>query len=191
MDTYNKYYKKENKKYKKYLTKILISIIFFLVSIIYIKLNNNNKSNYEQIFLKDSISFTKINNWYNNYFGKIVPLPDVSNDTQMVFNENIVYTNSDNYLNGKVFTVEQDYIVPSLQSGIIVFMGEKEGYGNTLIVQGIDGYDVWYCNVDYSNLNLYDYVKKGESLTKVNDNYLYIVIMKDNNYISYEEYIQS
>ena len=191
MDIYNKYYKKDNNKFKKYFTKILLSIIFLLISIIYIKSSNNNKYNYEQIFLKDAISFTKVNNWYNKYFGEIVPIPDVSSNIQSVFNESIVYSNSDNYLNGKSFIVEQDYIVPSLQSGIIVFMGEKEGYGNTMIVQGIDGFDIWYANIDYSNQNLYDYVKKGESLAKVNDNNLYIVIMKDNNYISYEEYTKN
>ena len=48
MNTYEKYYnnKKDYKKLRRYITKILISVIFLLVSIIYIKLSDNNKKLY-------------------------------------------------------------------------------------------------------------------------------------------------
>lgn len=192
MNTYNKYYKRNNKNFKlsKYITKILVSIIFLLISIIYIKSSKDNSNNYEKLFLNESISFTKVNDWYQKYFGNIVPIPDVS-EAKTVFNETLTYSNMDNYLNGKILSVNEEYTVPALQSGIIVFMGEKEGYGNTIIIQGIDGVDIWYGNINTSNLNLYDYVKKGSLLSNTNDSTLYLVFMKDNNYISYEEYIQS
>ena len=193
MNTYEKYYKKENKsndKLKKYFTKILISIIFLLCSIIFIKLSSHNKEIYESIFLNNSISFAKVNNWYQKYFGSIVPIPDVVDDSQSVFNENLTYTTKEKYLNGVMLNVSNDYIVPSIESGIIVYIGEKEGYNNTIIVQGIDGVDIWYGNIDTTNLNLYDYVKKGSLLGNVKDNTLYLVFMKDNNYVNYEEYIK-
>ena len=189
MDTYNKYYnnKKDNKRLKRYITKILISIIFLLVSIIYIKLGSNNKNTYENIFLKNSISFTKVNDWYQKYFGSVIPIPDITEE-QMVFNDDLSFNNMENYLNGKLISVSNNYMVQALQSGIVVYKGEKEGYNNTIIVQGIDGVDIWYGNLDTSNLNLYDYVKKGDLISNVKDNSLYLVFMKDNNYISYEEY---
>ena len=189
MNTYNKYYnnKKDYKKLKKYISKILISIIFLLVSIIYIKLSDNNKKFYESIFLENSISFTKVNDWYQKYFGNVIPVPNVVDDTP-VFNEDLTYKDKTDYLNGSLITVSNDYMVPVMQSGIVVFIGEKEGYNNTIIIQGIDGVDIWYGNIDNTNLNLYDYVKKGDLIGNVKDNSLYLVFMKDNNYISYEEY---
>ena len=191
MNTYNKYYnnKTNNDKLKKYFTKILISIIFLLVSIIYIKLSANNKAYFEKVFLSDSISFVKVNEWYQKYFGEIIPVPNITSE-KTVFNEDLSFNNQENYLNGKLLTVSKDYIVPSIQSGIVVFIGEKEGYNNTIIVQGIDGVDIWYGNIDTTNLNLYDYVKKGDLLGSIKDESLYLVFMKDNNYISYEEYNQ-
>ena len=191
MDTYNKYYnKKENKKIKKYFTKILISIIFLLLCIIYIKMDNSNKEMFEKVFLENSISFTKVNNWYQKYFGNIIPVPDVINE-KTVFNEDLTYNTKEKYLNGYLVTVNNDYIVPTMQSGIVVYIGDKDGYNNTIIVQGIDGVDIWYGNIDTTSLNLYDYVKKGDLLGSVKDNTLYLVFMKDNNYISYEEYNQN
>ena len=189
MNTYNKYYnnQKDYKKLKKYLSKILISIIFLLASIIFIKLSDNNKKTYENVFLQNSISFTKVNNWYQKYFGNVIQVPNVVEDTP-VFNEDLTYKEITDYLDGSLVTVNNDYMIPSMQSGIVVFIGEKEGYNKTIIVQGIDGVDIWYGNIDTTNLNLYDYVKKGDLLGNVNDNSLYLVFMKDNNYISYEEY---
>ena len=192
MDTYNKYYnnKKDNKKIKNYFTKILISIIFLLLCVIFIKLSDNNKQNFEKVFLENSISFTKVNYCYQKYFGDVVPIPDVTKE-KTVFNEDLTYSNMENYLNGKIVTVTNDYIVPSIESGIVVYIGEKEGYNNTIIVQGIDSVDIWYGNIDTTNLNLYDYIKKGDLLGKVKNNSLYLVFMKDNNYICYEEYNQN
>ena len=40
-------------------------------------------------------------------------------------------------------------------------MGEKEGYGNTLIIQGADGVDIWYGNVNSTSLKLYDYIERN------------------------------
>ena len=189
MNTYEKYYnnKKDYKKLRRYITKILISVIFLLVSIIYIKLSDNNKKLYESTFLENSISFIKINDWYQKYFGSIVPVPNIEDDTY-VFNEDLTYKNIENYLNGSLVTVNNDYVVPTLESGIVVFIGEKENYNKTVIVQGVDGVDIWYGNIDNTNLNLYDYVKKGDLIGNVKDNSLYLVFMKDNEYISYEEY---
>jgi len=190
MDTYNKYYnnKKNNKKnMSKYLTKILISIIFLLGSFIFIKISDNNKKIYENIFLNDYLSFNKINEWYQNKFGDVIPLKNITMDTnQSVFKEDNE-SNIENYLDGKKFIVDENYYVTTIQSGIVVFMGEKEKYGKT-IIQGIDGVDIWYCNIEVDNINLYDYVKKNKILGRPVDNTFYLVLKKDNNFISYEEY---
>lgn len=62
--------------------------------------------------------------------------------------------------------------------GLIVFIGEKEGLGNTLIIQGIDETDYWYSNIENSNFSLYDYVSKGELLGITKTNKLYLTFQK-------------
>lgn len=171
-----------------YITKILLSIIFLLVTLIYVS-DTSNKETYKKLFFTDSLSFAKINNWYQNKFGSIIPLEDVTiENTEKVFNESIEYETMDDYLDGKLLKVKDNYMIPSIESGVIVFLGEKDSYGNTCIIQGIDGVDIWYANIDTSNLNLYDYIKKGTLLGPVKNNNLYLLFMKDNSFISYEEY---
>ena len=79
-----------------------------------------------------------------------------------------------------------NYAVPVLESGIVVYKGEKDNYGNTIIVQQINGIDMWYGNIIDSNVKLYDYVTKGSILGNCND-YLYVVFKKDGNVLPYEE----
>jgi len=185
MKYYEKYIRKEN-KVSKYFTKILVSIIFLLVSIIYIKLGSDNKKNYENIFLKDSMSFSKFNDWYQKYFGEIIPIPNVSKSTKMVFSEK-EDRKMDNYLNGKIIYLDENSNILALSSGIVVYIGDKQGYNNTIIIQGNDGVDIWYGNIESTSLNLYDYVKKDDIIGISKEN-MYLALMKDNNFISYEEY---
>jgi stage IV sporulation protein FA len=195
LDTYNKFYNKKgsnNKRLSIYFSKILLSIIFFLISIIYIKINPTNHDNYANLFFSDSISFARINSWYQKYFGSVVPITDVTEkNTEAVFSESLNYETMDNFLNGKILSVSNNYMVPTIESGVVVFMGEKEGYGNTLIIQGSDGVDIWYGNVITDNINLYDYIKKGTFIGPTKSTNLYLVFMKDNNFISYEEYFKN
>jgi len=75
-----------------------------------------------------------------------------------------------------------------IASGLVVFVGEKEGYGNVVIVEQLDGVDCWYGNLSTTNVKLYDYVESG-SLLGVVDNELYLVYKEEGNAISYEKYL--
>lgn len=167
------------------ISKALLSIIFLLVSIILINKNENIKKFYEDKVFNDSMSFIKFNELYNKYFGSITSIYPTE---ELVFNESIQYSNIDNYLNGKVLTVSNNYIVPSIGSGIIVYLGDKDNLGNTCIIQGVDGVDIWYSNIDTSNLTLYDYVSKGDMLGTTLSDKLYLTLEKNNEFIDYETY---
>ena len=80
------------------------------------------------------------------------------------------------------------YQIIILESGVVVFIGEKENYKNTIIVERVDGVDVFYGNIKTNNIKLYDYVEKGELLGEAN-NELYLVFQKDGVYLDYKEYI--
>ena len=71
------------------------------------------------------------------------------------------------------------------ESGIVTFIGEKEGYNNTIIIQQSNGYYAWYGNVQ-EKVKLYDYVEQGEILGTSKDNFYYYVLYKDDKPITHE-----
>ena len=85
--------------------------------------------------------------------------------------------------------VDKNYLVPILESGIVVFIGDKEGYGKTIIIEQTDGVNAWYGNVDNINVSLYDYVSKGEFLAEANEK-LYMVFQKNGKYLKYTDYLK-
>ena len=171
------------------LTKFLLSIIFLMLSIILIKSNNNNKTFYQEDILTKQINFTRFNNLYTKYFGNILPdytVPSVP--TQMASNTELDYNNGTPYLNGTKLETTEDYPVPIITSGIIVFLGEKDSLGPTCIIQGVDGVDIWYSHIDTSSLNLYDYVTEGKILAPTESNYFYLTIDSNGTYLTYDTY---
>ncbi len=184
---------KFNPKVQKYLSnllsKFLLSIIFLMVSIILIKSNSNIKTFYQEDILTKQINFTKFNDFYTKYFGNILPdytVPSIP--TQMASNTEFDYNNGTPYLNGTKLETTENYPVPIITSGIIVFLGEKDSLGPTCIVQGIDGIDIWYSHIDTSSLNLYDYVTEGKILAPTESNYFYLTIDSNGNYLTYDTY---
>ena len=85
------------------------------------------------------------------------------------------------HLNGNLFSF--------LESGVVVFLGEKENLGKTVIVQGIDGVDIWYSHLENYNLTMYDYVEKDSLVGEFQENEAILTFMKDGNYLGYEEYL--
>lgn len=180
-----------NIKYLKGLiSRILITIIFVLGSIIYTNINSNNKKLYKKYVLENSLSFTKINNLYNDLFGEIDFLKKTKDNSTPVFN-NISYSSVENYKNGVKLNVSMNETVSAITSGIVVFIGEKEELGNTIIIQGNDGVDIWYSNITDTNIKVYDYVESGSILGTSNSNELYLTLIKDGKYMNYEEYIKT
>ena len=172
-----------------FITRFLLSIIIFLIGLIAIKKNPNLKSNLIENIYEKNIKFTKAKEIYQKYFGNILALEKIVKEEQPVFDEKLVYTKKESYKDGVALTVSNKYMVPILESGIVVFIGPKESYGNTVIVEQINGIDVSYGNVSISNIKLYDYVEKGKLLGEVNENKLYLVFQKDGQKLDYKKYI--
>ncbi len=169
------------------LKKVLLSIILFLVFLISTKNNEKFKNIiYENVY-QNNISFAKFNSWYKKYLGDLFPLDKV--DDVLVFNESLTYSKKEKYLDGVLLTVDNNYIVPSLTGGIVVYIGEKENYGNTIIIEDENNVSYWYSNVNVLNINIYDYVKKGDYLGEVKDNKLIMVFQKKGKIEDYQKYI--
>ena len=172
---------------KKTLTKILLSTIIFLISLILISYSDT-KLFYQKYIFNDYIHFPKFYQKFNKIF-KEPKLFKEEGISKEVFNDHI----SDNYqiedyLNGKMIIYDTDIPVKTINSGIVVFIGEKENYGKTIIIQGIDGVDIWYGNVTDIGISLYDYVESNQIIANTNNKKIYLLLSQDNKYIDLEEY---
>lgn len=184
--------RKKNPKIKKksfiYINQILITSLLTVITLIVLKSNIKVKEIfYEQIYQKN-ISFAIINNWYQNKFGSPIPFSNLLEEkTEAVFQEKITYSSKEEYEDGVKLTVTSNYLVPSMETGMVIFVGEKENYGNTVIIEQVNGIEVWYSNIK-SSVKIYDYIEKG-SLIGEADGTLYLVFKKDGNILNYEDYI--
>lgn len=178
-----------SKNFSHFLFKTLITIILFISALIICKSSDTCREFIYQHVYQNVFSFTKINNLYQKYLGGIIPLDNLFQETEPVFSEKLTYYEDTKYLDGTCLTTDSNYLVPVLETGIVVFVGEKEDYGNTIIIQGMDGVDIWYGNLENTSINLYDYVEKGTPLGETKGTSLYLVFSKDNTYFNYEEYL--
>ena len=177
------------KSVRRILNHMLLTIIIFLIGLILVKDNPTLKKQISENIYDKSFKFTKAKQFYDKYFGSILSIDKIVQEEQPVFDEKLSYSKKSTYKDGVALTVTKNYMVPNLESGIVIFIGEKEGYGNTVIVEQIDGIDVFYSNIDAANLKLYDYVEKGELLGETKDDKLYLVFYKDGKYLNYKDYI--
>lgn len=171
------------------LNRLLITIIIFLIGMIAIKEHPNLKTVFKENIYEKSFKFTKSKKIYEKYFGNILSLDRVLKEEQPVFNEKLAFEKSEPYQNGVKLKVSNNYMVPTLESGIVVFIGEKEKLGNTIIIEQVDGVDTYYANVNINNIKLYDYIEKGELLGEVKGSNLYLVFQKNGEYLDYKKYI--
>lgn len=177
------------KKYIKSLfTRVLISIILFLVSSIYINYSDNNLLIYKKYLYNKTFDFAYVNNLYDKYLGGILPFKKVYNE-QVVSSEVNDFSKRKPYLDGVSISLDSSSLIKTFSSGIVVYMGEKEGFNKTIIVQGSDGIDYWYGNLENINVNLYDYVEKDVILGNPIEGEMYLKFVKNGEILNYEEFI--
>ena len=197
-----RYKKRLNKKnnniddnyFKKYLKNFCIRsfivVIIFLFLAIICKSNSSFKDTIYKNVYETNLSFTTFKNFYEKHLGGISFLDKMVSDVKPVFNSTLEYSNSSKYYDGVSLDVTTNYLVPVLESGIVVYIGKKEHYGNVIIIQGMDGVDISYSNMYSSSVSLYDYIEKGDLLGEVSGNKLYLVYSKDGKVLNYEEYLK-
>lgn len=174
----------KNKKYlKSFFIRVLLSIILFLLVGILINKNDKFLLFYKNNVYDKNFNFSFISNQINKYFGNI-----------FYVDQNITSVNKE--INYKSFHAYKDGVellgvttVYPLKSGIVVYIGDKEEYGSTIIIQGMDGIDYWYSNITDIGIKLYDYVDTTTVIANPIDNKLYMVFIKENEILNYEDYI--
>lgn len=173
---------------KVFVSKILISFILFLSFLIGAKVNDKFKKNVYKEVYDNTISFATITKWYNSKFGSIFPI-DIVPGEERVFSEKLIYSKSSAYKDGVSLEVNANYLVPLLENGVVIFIGDKTDYGNTVIVQGENGVDIWYCNINVGDIKLYDHLTKGSFVGEAKDKHIYLVFKEDGKYVDYKDFI--
>ena len=170
-----------------FLLKVLVCIFLFLIFLICNKkVKNFNKIIYDN-FYNSNFSFAKINNWYESNFGFLFPIKKI--EEVQVFNEQLSYKTKEKYKEGVLLKVNDNYLVPSLSNGIVIFIGDKEGLGRTIIVEDENEVDIWYSNINILNINLYDYVNKGDYLAEAIDGKIIMIFQRKGKYLDYNKYV--
>lgn len=190
----NRKSKKNNKvvnKFFKFISKIMVLSCITLIALIVLKANPKYQKVFYQYVFEQNITFSKINKWYESKFGSAIPFSNfIKDNIDPVFNEKLEYKEANKFEDGVKLTVNDNYLIPVLESGLVVFIGDKDNYKNTIIIQQVNGIDVWYSNINNSNLKLYDYVEKGTLIGETINNELFLVFKKDGKAIDYQKYIK-
>lgn len=182
---YKKYFKGKENSNKSWLSKILICVIILLLCLIVTNFNKDFKDKFVNKVLEDNLDFTKISKVYDKFVGE-----NKEKDREALVSStgSIMDMEKEEYNGSYKVKVDLEYPIHLINSGIIVYIGDKDEYKSTVIVQGNDGVDIWYSNIIISDYSLYDYVKKDEIIGTSNSDEIIITMMRDGKKLSYEEY---
>jgi stage IV sporulation protein FA len=126
--------------------------------------------------METEFQFAAVSNWYEDQFGKplaLLPVKETVNTDESQFGTQYALPASGRILedfgdNGQKITIEtgKDAPVEAMNEGLVTFVGTKEGFGNTVIIQHSDKSDTWYGNLADFDVNVYQYIDKGASVGK-------------------------
>ena len=180
---------KKVSKISKLFSRFLVCIIIVLIGLISLKSSPNLRNIvYKKIF-QNNLGFAKINELYEKFFGSALPLTGSKSNLSLVSSQKLEYSDMVKYKDGVKLTVPKDYAVPVIRSGIVVFVGEKEGYGNTIIIEDSDNVEVWYSGLKEIKTEMYDYLKKGSIIGETNGEELILLFTKEGKNLDYKKYI--
>lgn len=175
-------------KIKNLVLRSLMVMILFLFLAILCKKNTLYKDYiYEKIY-NTNISFSLFRNVYNKYLGGIFPGFNIDK-VEAVFEEDFKYSEILDYKDGAKVVVADDYLVPVLYEGVVVYVGEKEAYGNVIILENNLGVDTWYGNICNSTVSLYDTLEVGSYIGQSCNNYIYLVFSNRNDFLDYSDFL--
>jgi len=165
------------------ISNLFITIILFLITIIFFKSNIKFKEWFTKNVLDSHIPFAKISEKYESLFG--LPIPLKKSSFTSVFNEKLKYLSKENYDNGVILNLENN-LVPSIEKGIVIFVGNKENK-KCLTIESAE-HDITYCMFTNVGVKLYDHVEIGSYLGETSGKLL-LYFTKNGEYLNYEEFI--
>ena len=176
------------KEIKHLINKILSGLIIFLIGMIIIKNNSSLKEYIRKNVYEQSISFINNRKSYEKYLGSLVSINDKSSTTRVSSNK-ISYIKKENIDNGVKLSLNDKEAIPLIESGVVVFLGEKDNLSNVMIVEQVDGIETLYSGINFNNIKLYDYLEKNEIIGESINKEIFLCFKKNGEYIDYQKYI--
>lgn len=171
------------------ITRVLISLVIIMFSLIINKINPKIFKTIKNYTFHKSFNFIKVNKISKKIIGKDVFYVDTKEEnTSKVLDLDEINSHSTKYFDGEKFKVSKNLPVGSISSGVVIFIGKKENFNNTIIIQGVDNYNIWYGNIENINYRLYDYVEQGSLIGSCITDEIYLLIEKDGKLFTYDEY---
>ena len=174
--TYEEYKNNKNEKPKNEILKKILSKLFTIIIFIMLVVTISNYSpGFKNVIIDDVLNstydFSKVNKLINNF----TTVFKNDNTTKVSFVENKTH---EKYLDGVKYIIGENEEIKLKSSGIVTYIGKKNGYNNTIIVQQSNGYYAWYGNVK-ENIKLYDYIEAGETIGTSSYEYYYALFKDD------------
>lgn len=125
--------------------------------------------------MKEDFQFASVSKWYENTFGEQLALLPSTESKEKENAKEIQYAlpASGKILeefgeNGQRITIEigKDTSVEAMNGGFVEFVGQKEGFGNTVVIQHADKSESWYGNLSKVDVGLYEYIDTGTKIGK-------------------------
>ncbi len=182
-------HQKKSNKIKVFFIKSSIILCIFIICTVLCKINPQVKNKIYNYVYNKNISFSSIKKFYNDNIGNIIPFENIFKEKK-VFSEKLTYENLSTYNKGVKLKLSDNYAIPIIKGGIVIFVGDKEKLGKTVIIQQSDGIDVWYGNLSNVNMKLYDYVSDNDIVGEAKNNELYLQFQKDGVDIDYKEVLK-
>lgn len=182
--TYEEYKNKKDSKanniFKKILSKLFTIVIFTMIVITLSNMSPKFKSFIVDKVLNSTIDFSFVNKLSN----KVTNVFKTSNNTLPVVKEE--NNRKERYKDGIKYIVNKGASVNIKDSGIVTYIGNKDGYNNTIIIQQSNGYYAWYGNIK-EEVKLYDYIESGSKIGETLTNEYYYILLKDNKPVNLNE----
>lgn len=159
-----------------FLFKVLASACLVLIMAIIFRSPSEKAEtiqNYVKHTMDQEFQFAAVSDWYEDQFGKPLALLPAKNDgeedkTDVSGDSEYALPASGRILedfgdNGQRIMIEtgKGADVESMNEGLVHFVGMKDGFGKTVIIQHGDKSETWYGNLDNIDVNLYEYISKG------------------------------
>ena len=168
--------------------KFIIIILLFFSGTILVKKNQKFKNDLYNKLYKNNFSFAVFKTYYNNNIGNIIPFQNIFKKKR-VFNDKIEYKSLSKYNKGIKLNLYDNYPIPILKEGIVIYVGEKDKM-QTVIVQQSNSVDVWYRNLSNTNVKLYDYVEKNDIIGEAKNNTLYLQYYLNGVEVDYKKFFK-
>jgi hypothetical protein len=174
--TYEEYKNKRSIREKpKFLRNALNKLFTIIIWTMLVIILSNYSPKFKSFLINDVLNTTLDFSYFNKIISKITNIFQVNDKVVPVSKE---LNKSEKYKDGIKYYVSLNEDVYLKDGGIITFIGEKDGYNNTIIVQQSNGYYAWYGNVKES-IKLYDFVEKGSVIGSASNEYYYVLLKDD------------